>query len=418
MAAARGIVPLLGASLLSGVGSLPSHLTPLIVAALISNSTTSVATAGWIPSALLSGQLFVSLFLPALNAGKIQRGHVICISVALLGALLLSRSADLPILLGCWFLAGGCCGALQFLGTTAAAHHPLPSFAFSLRLGLVLLLAGTVAAGLRVTSAAISYNLLVLCLSLAVGPLLLTGLVLHRPAFSAATPNSEIPKGNWSPFYLAGLAVIFLLFAGQTGFLAYVVSEATKRGVSIGQAAWVIAAMKIAAGACLLCVARVGPSDSRHRACLVIGVLLGASVAVASLTGNSKIFFAGLFGFELAFNVLSARVQAILAMIAPRLAGQSLLGAVLLGAAVGPALHGAAIGFDLGAFFVAFSILSAVAPGLLMWTWTDPPSTPRLFGSRHHAPYSITAAAHPLTTPMIGPYPPWPGASSRPSSGA
>ena len=149
MATAPETAPLVGASLLSAVGSLPSHLAPLILVALISDSVSSSAAAGWIPSALLLGQLLTCLVPPTLNVTRIRTGHAAGISALLLAGLFLGGTSNFATLLVSWFLIGGCCGILQYLGTVAAAHYPRPSFAFSLRLGIVLLLAGAVSGVLQ-----------------------------------------------------------------------------------------------------------------------------------------------------------------------------------------------------------------------------------------------------------------------------
>lgn len=77
-------------------------------------------------------------------------------------------------------------------------------------------------------------------------------------------------------------------------------------------------------------------------------------------------FFLGLLALEIAFNLLSARLQAKVSDMAPTFAGQWLVATMLLGAAVGPAGQGAALAMDADAAFLLFAMVSALLPiGLL-----------------------------------------------------
>lgn len=364
--ASQEVVSLAGASLLSAVGSLPLHLMPLIVVALVNDARTTIATAGWIAAATMAGQLLVSLALPAFKVQTLRRSAATGSAGLLLAGLVLTVSGGSgPLFLG-WFVIGGCCGLFLYLGTSTAAVSSRPTFAFSLRLGAVLLLAGSVAGALQATGVLTSYVSLSVALCLAFAAAQAIGIALYRPLAPKASPMQEGRGQDPRGARLPGLAVVFLLFVGQAGFLAYVLQNATARGMALGETAWALAAMKIGAGLALLLIARLGLQQHQRQRFLELGALLAVSILVISMTRNPLVFFLGLFGLEIALNLLSARLQAAVALAAPRFAGRWLTGTVLLGAAVGPPLHGAALSFGTQAYFLAFAGLSAFLP-FLWW---------------------------------------------------
>jgi hypothetical protein len=124
--------------------------------------------------------------------------------------------------------------------------------------------------------------------------------------------------------------------------------------------------MKLGAGVALLSIARLGLRVRGRRRFMELGGLLAICVSVVSATQDPVVFFLGLFGFEIGLNLLSARLQAALASVAPQFAGQWLTGTVLLGAALGPPLNGVALERDFGIYFLAFAVLSAFLP--VLWS--------------------------------------------------
>ncbi len=66
--------------------------------------------------------------------------------------------------------------------------------------------------------------------------------------------------------------------------------------------------------------------------------------------------------WELGLNVLSARLQAAVVQDNPATAGPWLVGALFLGAAAGPLLHGLAIQAQVPMVFAVYASLSALIP--------------------------------------------------------
>ncbi|WP_139351864.1 hypothetical protein [Polaromonas sp. A23] len=187
-----------------------------------------------------------------------------------------------------------------------------------------------------------------------------TGLVLYRaPAATLALNNPA--KSAARPDRLLGLAVIFLLFVGQPGFWAYAVQNVQQRGVVLDHLAYAIAFCKAAAGFVLLLGAIRPPSKTKD-GLLFPGLVVALSVVGIATANDTASFMLSLLLWELSLNVLSARLQAAVVQDNPATAGPWLTGAVFLGAATGPLLHGMAIQAQVPLVFAAYACLSALIP--------------------------------------------------------
>ncbi len=358
----KGLGNLLSASLLSAVGSLPLHLMPLIVHVVATGLGISAAKAGWIAFFLLGGQLLTSLLLPLANIHSIGVRTAFFSAVLLLLGLAVSLyNAELVLYIG-WFLTGLSCGLFQYLGIYVASNYCRQAFAFTLRLAIVLLLAGVVAAILEIGKALESYGSTVLFLSLSFSIALIVGLSFYKPveSFTTHSPRDSGAAPN-GPRY-SGLLVVFVLFAGQTGFLAFLVENAVAHGMAVGGTVWSLVGMKLVSGSWLLYAASRTRHQDRKSGFLILGLILSVSILVIYLARSNIIFFFALTCFELTFNTLAAKLQASVARTNPQFVGQRLTAAILFGAACGPPLNGLAISSGLGVYFLLFAIISALLP--------------------------------------------------------
>jgi hypothetical protein len=362
----QSLVALSGAILLSAVGSLPLHLFPLIVVAVIADGTFSTVSAGWIATAILLGQLLSSLILPMLNIPSIRAIPAIgAVLLLLLGLVITAQETLWSYYLG-WFLVGNSCGILLYLGTVSASNYRHTTFAFSIRLGVVLILAGLMVGILIVSDAADSYRGLLLVLILAFGFICLIGLITYRPVMPPSESAMQNENHRWEGPQLSGLGGLFVLFVGQVGFLAYVFQEAIARGMPLVDSTWSIAGMKFLAGIWLIVWASCNFSGGRHSHFLSLGILIATGIAIASYATNFVIFLVSLLIFEIAFTMLTSRFMAKVAESNRQLAGPWLTATVLLGAACGPPLNGIAIAADLGLYFLLLAVCSSFTPAL--WT--------------------------------------------------
>src|SRR5262245_15647568 len=359
------LVPLLGASLLSSVGSLPLHLAPLFVATLIADSRVSLVGAGWLPTVLLLGQLSTSLILPTFGIHNVRRGAAIVTAMVFLTGLAISSVDGFEIILLGWFLVGQSCGVLMYVGTIAASQFPRKTFAFSLRLAVVLILAGTLTCLLQVANSFSSYRALLTTLTPIVGLILLCGVMLHRPVAKIEQVTVTKDGEQWSIRQLLGLATVYFFFVSLTGFLAYVVQQALTRGISLSGSVWSMAGMKLISGLWLFCVTFLEVQERRKERFMFLSALLTAGILSVYLSRSVTAFFLGLVLFEITFNTLSARLQGAVVAERPQFAGPWLTGSILLGAATGPPLHGLAINSGFGGFFLVMTVLAAYAP--LIW---------------------------------------------------
>lgn len=355
-----GLAALFGASLLSASASLPLHLLPLLIVALVADPAHSAADAGWMASACLLGQLCIALGLPALKLASLTRMRALAAVAVLLMALAVSATWPAQQLWIPWLVIGGACGALQFLGTTTAAAAKDPPRAFALRLSVILLVSGLVIFGLRHSAGFLDYRALALALAVFFALLTGLGLVLFRPPRATSAPADASPvDGRGS---LLGLLVVFLLFVGQPGFWAFAVQTVQQRGVMVQDVALAMAICKVAAGLVLAAltltqVKRPGPVSLALPA---LGVAVG--VTGMALAPGAALFLVALLFWELGLNVLSARLQAAVVLDNPASAGAWLTGAALLGTATGPMLHAMAIEGGVQQAFVIYACVSAMFP--------------------------------------------------------
>jgi hypothetical protein len=361
---ASGIAALFGASLLSASASLPLHLLPLLIVAVVADPAHSAADAGWMASACLLGQLCCALGLPALRLANLTRNRAIAAVAVLLMALAASATWPAHQLWMPWLVIGAACGALQFLGATTAAAAQDPPRAFALRLSVTLLVSGLVIFGLRHSAGFLDYRVLALALAVFFALLTGLGLVLYRPpgapsASTVVSPFGTRVNGRGS---LLGLLVVFLLFVGQPGFWAFAVQTVQQRGVVVQDVALAMAFCKVAAGL-LLAALTLFKTDRPGQVGLAlpaIGVAVG--VTGMALAPGAALFLVALLFWELGLNVLSARLQAAVVLDNPASAGAWLTGAALLGTATGPVLHAMAIEGGVQQAFVIYACVSAMFP--------------------------------------------------------
>jgi len=349
--------------LISGAGSLPLHVLPLLVFALIIDGSAGIAEAGLLGSAYMFGQLVTGIALPLLRIAILGRSAALCASILFVSSLWVSLQSALAILVTSWLLAGMCCGALLYLGTTAAATYPQTYLAFSLRLGTTLLIAGFVLAGVHLFDAVRTYASLVSTLAAAFAIISAVGLVLYRPmGINTAKPETHtkpMSGGRWS-----GLLIVYLLFTAQVGFWAYVIRGATEQGLTIEDAVLGLALCKMAAALIVMPVAHFFPSDRRRMDLVIPGLVLMIGVVSTLSSAVVMTFVVGLLCWEVGFNVLSARLQSRTVEVNPADAGMWLTAVMMVGAATGPVVQGLAISNGFNVIFMAFVVGSALMPAI------------------------------------------------------
>jgi hypothetical protein len=352
---------LFGASFLSAAGWLPLHLLPLLVVAVAGEHRASVSEAGLMGSAFMLGQLLAALSLPLLQVMTVRRMGIVAGVAILIVALGVSSEAGFRLLLFCWLLVGGCCGLLLYLGTTVTSQHADAAFAFTLRLAVSLLLAGLVVGGLGFIGSFASYSSIAVSLALLFLPIAILGLALYRPPQPGASTKTSVARfPSWRG--ATGLAMVYVLFAGQVGFWAYVVQGVGERGMRAMDAAMAVAACKILAAFILIPVAYYGKRHEIRSGLAVFGVILGAGILLIAGAKTPLTFAGGLLCWEVGFNGLSARLQSKAIQVSSAETGLWLAGALLLGAATGPALHGVAITANVQSAFLFFVLASTLMP--------------------------------------------------------
>jgi hypothetical protein len=360
---------LIGASVLSAAGSLPLQILPFLVLSLVAGGRIDVAFAGWVGSSFLIGMLSSALLLPILDIQRLNSWHAFGAVCTIIFAILLSIDITfLPVFFTLWFVVGFACGGLQFLGaTTAAAADDKPQ-AFALRLSIALIIAGCVIIALAQFDSQKIYTKLAYFLMAAFGLSGAIGLALYRtittPSAQPAKPAvvTKPSQRKWS-----GLIIVFCFFIGQPGFWAYAMQSASQRGLDLKDAAFVIAAAKILSALILLYKSQKNTPQGGLGRLLALGCAIAVSIFAMTYSTAVLLFFVAFLTWELALNILSARLQGTVVAASPGHAGAWITAAILLGAATGPIIHGAAIKADIEIVFITYSAIS----GLLPFLWTS-----------------------------------------------
>lgn len=337
---------------------------PLLVVALVAEARLPFAQAGLIASAYLVGQMVTALGLPALRFVRLKRAHALAAVGILLMSVLVSARLSSQAMLACWFVVGAACGALQFLGATTAAAAENRQSAFALRLAVTLLVSGFAIVAVQLTGGFAGYAFLMMQLGIVFLVITGAGLVLYRTPFVASPVRAPVAGPEQPaarPDRLLGLVVIFLLFVGQPGFLAYAVQNVQQRGVVLDHLAYAIAFCKTVAGLVLL-ASVMRPPDKAKDDMFFPGLVVAVGVMGMAMTSDAVSFMLSLLLWELGLNVLSARLQAAVVQDNPATAGPWLVGALFLGAAAGPLLHGLAIQAQVPMVFAVYASLSALIP--------------------------------------------------------
>lgn len=355
------LLRVVGASLLSSIGSLSQHLAPLFAVVLVADGRATLIEAAWVVSARSLGELAATIALPVFKVNHLGRVAAGGALLLLMIAFSLATSPGLAALLGGFALVGVCSGVLKHLGTLSVSAHPNRTFAFSLRLSLVLLVAGGIVLFLVAAQSVSSFPVLLGSLMLALVPLSLVALLVYDPgqfvdAHSSATASEDRVAG------IAGLSFIFLFFVGISGFMSFAVLHATERGLAQNDVVWAFGGMKLAAGVWLFACALRLISGSNSKLRLHNAGLLVATMWCVYLSRNVVEFVLAFLMLEIALNGYAVRLQARATRRAPNFTGRWLNTAIFLGAACGPPLYAWAISAGLDVEFLAIASLVIALP--------------------------------------------------------
>ncbi|MGW8257990.1 MAG: hypothetical protein ACWGMZ_10930, partial [Thermoguttaceae bacterium] len=341
----RQLSELIGASFLGAVGSLPLHVAPIVISALVASGAATVQSAAWIVTAAMAGQICSATALPSIGIGRVGRMPALIAGLVMVAGLCISMLPFFVALLGGWFVIGLSCGAFRYLSALSAAGYPNRPFAFGLRLAIVLVVASAVLYAIIFFGAIHSYRSFAWDLQFILLAMLTIGMWLYRPRPSAgretkATTDDDDDGRAVTIAQLSGLAAIFILFAGQVGFLSYVMEIGLNQGFAAGDLVLAITAIKFSAGIVLFYAIAIRRGvGGGYASILPACIALIAAIPAISYGGGFVWFFGGLLVFEIALNILSSRLQATVVSLDHRIGGRWFTLAILGGAAVGPPLR-------------------------------------------------------------------------------
>lgn len=362
-----------GACVLSAVGSLPLHIMPILIASAILAERVTAAQAGLFAAMYVFGQLVITTTLPLMAVRFISNSRALQVCALLIATICISTQFSGKLFYLNWFLIGVCCGVLSYLGSTSAAAVENKAFAYAVRLGATLLVAGLTMLVFYGADKHADFRQLTATLAVVVSLLSVTGLYFYRPrvfeneeppqrrkTYSIIDRKTIDQKTPWGLFYL------FVFALAQIGFIVFAIESATQRGIDLSDALWAFALCKIVAAVMLL-NRQDGfaiRNESYQATLLCMSVLLIGCLLVAS-SQTMLFFFLGILLWETSVNILSSSFQASVVEVNPAVGGMYLTSVLLFGSALGPIINGAAITAGLQEYFYCLVVFSVFLP--LLW---------------------------------------------------
>lgn len=356
--------PVLGASLFSAGGALPSHLMPILLMAWITNGQASLESAGILAAAHSLGILCALLATPSTGVLFPRARWLYLAALVLLVMLVASYWLTDHALRLVWWVTGLCAGLMQYVGSVICSQATEPRAAFALRLAVSLLFAGV--AALVVSDAdglgerlpliwvVVGLELAILLLAL----WMLSGVAAQKRLRQPVTREGfAVPRG--------GLLVLFLLFVGQVGFYVFALKAMTaSAGLSHSEVTLALAMAKLTVSGLLYALVRHGHDLVARFGFVVMGCVLIVALLLLSQVRQVAFVFVGFVLWELSFNAIVAAFQGELAKRHPTFVGMWASVPIFLGAAAGPFLHGHLLAQGWETAFLGFALMSALGPAL------------------------------------------------------
>jgi MFS family permease len=366
------MLQLFSASLLSVIGSFPTHLMPLLIAAVVVENRMSIANAGWLGSTFLIGQLIIVLTLPIFKINLISRRIAIIVCIIMLWGLFIVSLHSIEYILSGWFLIGLACGCLQFLGTTTAAQHEDKVFAFTFRLMIILFFTGVLIASMKFFTEKETYNSLILLLTFITFSLAIIALSIYKTSneklkFIKNNLNHKISISTDIKIDWFGLSMIFILFMAVYGYWIYLIHSTSSRGLPTENNVWIIAITKIIGAFFLLFMLTTSIGKKNKSTSLWLpSIFTSIGIASTALAASIEIWSIGLLFIELGFNALSARMQAVLMKRNFKNTGNWLTCSILVGSAFGSLVYGFLISYNIGIWLIIFTVFFVFVPAVFL----------------------------------------------------
>lgn len=358
----RGFVSL---SIASSLGSIPLHLSTIVVEALVEGEGFRLIDANLVLSAYFFGQLvfaLVAMLWPKVVSG-ISVVFAMCVLTLCLGLAGEFVTPTITSLL--WLVAGMASGLLMFSGFAAAADAPNSRSVFSLRLSLAMILAGVIVIGLYFYDFGQSFRSTSLWAAAVTGSIaVLTAKPVLKYSFKHEDQQKNSIRYNLDAGSLMPLLLVFLFFLGLIGFIAnagaYIAGSTTIEGAT----SLATGVAKSSVGVALLVIFHFVRVWSLFWRIFFGGVLIG-SVAVMGSGVSLLIATLAFILLELTLNVKSS---VFLGEVSDALSGiyrRAMLFVILAGSLAGPIVAGWFV--DRG--LVAMPIILATLPVLMVLGW-------------------------------------------------
>ncbi len=345
-----------GLAVFSAIGSVPMHLSPLTIAILQEERGQSVLAAGITVSVTMAGVFLASLTgLLTIDRAWFQRAFRIALPLFVLG-LLSTLATNGAVFLLSWLIVGVCSGLFVQIGMVSAARSDTKYHLFGLRLGSVLVLTALVCAMVALSGRYSGYLVMVLSLA-AVAVVLRVFLTINFSSIAPEHPTNGC-EGNWISGAVA-LGVLLIFGTGQVSFLAHASQFLAPVRGGFEHVASAIAAAKLVVGLAMIVLVLTAKSRSLM---FVYGGLTTCIVSAAAASVTMP-YYAGVLvflAFDLAFNVSTAAVMALVASEANTRQKTLIMSVALCGAVIGPLL-GAVLIEAHGFFATKIAVLTSAS---------------------------------------------------------
>jgi hypothetical protein len=346
--------------LVSASSSLPLHVMPLLIAAAHQQKLLSAADAGWMPTNLAGGQIIATFILALLNRVPLSKFSLCAVFILIFLGLAMATQTNTQLLYLGWFTVGLGCGCLQQYGIIISADSGNTSASLATRLAFVLMLSGLVIAG----SQMMANQYLDYLAALGAGFLIIAGGILLSDS-KKQDSRSNLSKEflgkaiQWGYTY-AGLAIALGFFIGQPGFWQYSAHYAKESGIDLQGLAFAIAAAKCVSAIVLWLIYRSAQSGKiGFRVICITGAVCAAAMLGMRFSQHAIAFFVAMLVWEIALNTISPKLQALTLEIDRGFCKRWLGLMILLGMAIGPAIHGFLLSQGLGWIFISYALLSS-----------------------------------------------------------
>lgn len=325
------------AAAFSSLGSIPSHLIPLLILILEQSHSTDTLDASFVASTLLIGVFIGILTFVRMPLRLVDIKIISLLVLGQLGILTLSLAISTSKLYVVWFIVGLISGALIQTGSIIIAHSPYSSTLYLLRVSYSLIFSGVILISIFFFEGN-HYNDFAFCFLIFL-ILFLIFINIKRPSIKISGAINRSNKIQSRIFDFFGIFMIAILFAGQIAFISHIAKNIYVIKEVILVFSLYFGVSKLIAGLFCFILYQLEFTESLFK--IVISSLLMIVAILGIKLGYGGLLFIFLvFIYDVAFCVFASGLMGRVAMRSNADAKGMIMVSCQLGTMVGPALGG------------------------------------------------------------------------------